>query len=79
MSLNLLLTDGRTVAATAVGNSLFTRTGSRPDGPWSIVASEPLDEEQGWEEVPDRIMVEGTARGLNLQKLPRRTSTRSDS
>jgi glutamine amidotransferase len=44
--LNLLLTDGRIVAATAWGNSLF-----RDD---TYVASEPLDDAPGWSRVPDR-------------------------
>jgi dimethylhistidine N-methyltransferase len=44
--LNLLLTDGRTVAATAWGNSLFRNA--------TTVASEPLDDDAGWSRVPDR-------------------------
>lgn len=44
--LNLLLTDGRVVAATAWGNSLF-----RDD---TFVASEPLDDGTRWSRVPDR-------------------------
>jgi glutamine amidotransferase len=43
--LNLLLTDGTTVHATRQGNSLF-RLGS-------CFASEPLDNQAGWHEVPD--------------------------
>jgi glutamine amidotransferase len=47
--LNLLLTDGRIVAGTAWGNSLF-RGGS-------FVASEPLDDAPEWQRVPDRSVV----------------------
>ncbi len=46
--LNLLLSDGRVVAATAWGNSLFR------DG--TFVASEPLDDGPGWRRVPDRTV-----------------------
>jgi glutamine amidotransferase len=47
--LNLLLTDGEVVYATRVGNSLFQR------GP--VIASEPVDDEPGWREVPDHCVV----------------------
>jgi glutamine amidotransferase len=53
--LNLLLTDGLAVHATRVGNSLFRR------GP--LVASEPLDDEPAWLEVPDRTLTVLTERG----------------
>jgi gamma-glutamyl hercynylcysteine S-oxide hydrolase len=47
--INLLLTDGETIAATRSGRSLFTRG--------STVASEPLDDDRGWREVPDDSVV----------------------
>lgn len=47
--LNLILHDGATVVATAVGNSLFARPG------W--VSSEPIDDDPGWFAVPDRTLV----------------------
>jgi glutamine amidotransferase len=50
--LNLLLTDGRTVHATRVGNSLH-RHGT-------LVASEPLDDRPGWAEIPDHTLLELT-------------------
>jgi glutamine amidotransferase len=55
--LNFLLSDGRTIAATAWGNSLFTRAS---EGGLTI-ASEPLDDDRGWTAVPDRslVLVEG--------------------
>lgn len=49
--LNLLLSDGERVVATAVGNSLFELDGT-------IVASEPLDDRPGWKQLPDRSLVE---------------------
>jgi glutamine amidotransferase len=62
--LNLLLTDGTRVAATAWENSLFTRTVAGPGpGPATWVASEPLDADPGWVRVPDRTLVEVAAPG----------------
>jgi glutamine amidotransferase len=47
--LNMLLTDGRRIAATRYGNSLFVRG--------TTVASEPLDDAAGWDEVPDESVL----------------------
>jgi len=47
--LNLLLTDGRRLYATRVGNSLF-RMGS-------VIASEPIDDDAAWVEVTDHSLV----------------------
>jgi gamma-glutamyl hercynylcysteine S-oxide hydrolase len=52
-ALNLLLTDGRTVVATAIGNSLFLRADAG-----LLVASEPLDDGAGWVEVDNGSLVE---------------------
>jgi gamma-glutamyl hercynylcysteine S-oxide hydrolase len=52
-ALNLLLTDGETIAATALENSLFLRRG---DG--MLVASEPLDDDDSWIEVDNGSLVE---------------------
>lgn len=60
--LNLMLTDGTWVAATVVGNSLFVR--ERPGTVW--VVSEPTDDDDGWEPVPEGALVEGTADGLTI-------------
>jgi glutamine amidotransferase len=51
--LNMLLTDGRRLAATRLGNSLFVRG--------ATVVSEPLDDEPGWREVPDGSVVVAVA------------------
>jgi glutamine amidotransferase len=47
--INLLLTDGTTIAATAFGASLSWR--ARPGR--VVVSSEPDDDEPGWQDVPD--------------------------
>jgi len=53
---NFLLTDGRTIAATACGDTLWYRA-----SPAAVtVASEPEDDEPGWTEVPDRHVLTAT-------------------
>ena len=51
--LNLLLTDGTTIAATARGHSLSYRHGDAG----VLVASEPLFPNAGWNPVPDRSLL----------------------
>jgi glutamine amidotransferase len=51
--LNFLLTDGESIAATAWGNSLFIR----PRDDSVVVASEPIDDDDGWTRVSDRTLV----------------------
>lgn len=63
--LNLVLTDGRVLAATRAGDSLWQLA----DGSRSIVASEPFDDDPAWVEVPERTVVTGTAGALTLQPL----------
>jgi glutamine amidotransferase len=56
---NLLAADGHSLAATAWGDTLFVRRcagRAGADGP-VVIASEPYDDEPGWEEVPDRSLV----------------------
>jgi gamma-glutamyl hercynylcysteine S-oxide hydrolase len=52
--LNLLLTDGHDVVATACGDSLFVLRGDDS----VVVASEPYDDDHAWARVPDGSMVE---------------------
>lgn len=52
-TVNLLLTDGGSVWGTACGDSLVVR--QTPDS--VVVASEPFDDEPGWEPVPDGSLV----------------------
>jgi gamma-glutamyl hercynylcysteine S-oxide hydrolase len=55
--LNLLLTDGERVAATACRNSLFVLDDRHLTGA-VVVASEPYDDDPSWEIVPDGSVVE---------------------
>jgi glutamine amidotransferase len=55
--LNLLLTDGERVAATACRNSLFVLDDRERTGA-VVVASEPYDDRAAWEAVADRSVVE---------------------
>ncbi len=51
--LNLLLSDGRSTFATAVGHALSVRHADDS----VVIASEPFDTEAGWTEVPDHHLV----------------------
>jgi len=51
---SLLLTDGVRIAAAVVGESLVTRRTADS----VVVASEPYDDEAGWEPVPDGMLVD---------------------
>jgi gamma-glutamyl hercynylcysteine S-oxide hydrolase len=51
--LNLLLTDGTAIWATAWTHALSVRAGEDT----ALVASEPIDDGPGWTEVPDRHLV----------------------
>ncbi len=65
--LNLLLTDGRQIVATAAGHALSVRAG---DGA-VLVASEPLDPGPRWRPVPDGHLLVATASTLDLTPLGR--------
>jgi len=62
---NFLLTDGRSIIATAAGDTLWYRRA--PDG--VIVASEPGDEEPGWTEVPDRQVLTAVPDQVTVRPL----------
>lgn len=55
--LNLLLTDGAVIAATTWGDTLSVLAGSGLARDGVLVASEPLDDDPGWEDVPDCSLV----------------------
>jgi gamma-glutamyl hercynylcysteine S-oxide hydrolase len=76
-TLTLLAADGERIVGVraAVGcgaHPLFTRT---LDGA-ALAASEPLDDETGWVEVPDRHLVELDADGTSTRPLDRRATLR---
>ncbi|MEV6170736.1 ergothioneine biosynthesis protein EgtC [Streptomyces sp. NPDC051954] len=62
--LNLLLTDGETIAATAWGDTLWYRS-----GPGTVVASEPYDDDPHWQEVPDRTLLTASRTDVLLTPL----------
>ncbi|MGW1005653.1 ergothioneine biosynthesis protein EgtC [Streptomyces sp. NPDC002520] len=61
--LNLLLSDGDTITATAWGDSLWYRT---EPGRGVAVASEPYDDDPLWQEVPDRTVLTASRAGVRL-------------
>lgn len=64
--LNLLLTDGTSIVATAWGDTLWYLTGP---GPRTVVASEPYDDDPRWREVPDRTLLTASRADLLLTPL----------
>ncbi|MDT3400068.1 ergothioneine biosynthesis protein EgtC [Streptomyces sp. B1866] len=64
--LNLLLTDGVSVAATAWGDTLWYRAGP---GPAVVVASEPYDDTPHWRQVPDRTLLTATRTDVTTTPL----------
>jgi len=62
---NFLLTDGREIAATAAGHSLYYR---RQPGAVTV-ASEPGDDAAGWIEVPRAALVTATTEEVNVTPL----------
>jgi len=69
--LNLLLSDGQQLAATAFGSSLVWRDlpghGSVSGG--VVVASEPYDDDSGWSDVPEGSLVTVDAKGVTVSDL----------
>ena len=62
---NFLLTDGRSIIATAAGDTLWYRRG----GGGVTVASEPCDDEPGWTEVPDRQLLTAVPARVTVRPL----------
>jgi len=62
---NFLLTDGRVIAATTAGDTLWYRQA----GAAVTVASEPSDDEPGWTEVPDRQVLTATPLDVTVRPL----------
>ncbi|MFF3846924.1 ergothioneine biosynthesis protein EgtC [Streptomyces sp. NPDC002328] len=63
--LNLLLTDGDTITATAWGDTLWHLT----EPGRTVVASEPHDDDPRWQEVPDRTLLTATRTEVLLTPL----------
>lgn len=63
--LNLMLTDGVVIIATALGDTLFWRTGA--DG--TTVASEPSTDHADWHEVPDNSLIIATRSSTEVRPL----------
>ncbi|MFI6007567.1 ergothioneine biosynthesis protein EgtC [Streptomyces sp. NPDC051243] len=64
--LNLLLTNGESITATAWGDTLWYLT--RPGG-GTVVASEPYDDDPHWQEVPDRTLLAASGTDVLLTPL----------
>ncbi|MFK4144797.1 ergothioneine biosynthesis protein EgtC [Streptomyces sp. NPDC004065] len=64
--LNLLLTDGETIVATAWGDSLWYLTGP---GGRTVVASEPYDDDPHWKQVPERTLLAASRTDVLLTPL----------
>ncbi|MEG3635336.1 ergothioneine biosynthesis protein EgtC [Micromonospora palythoicola] len=63
--LNLLLTDGHTVVASAAGHALSLRATAGS----VLLVSEPHDDEPGWREVPEGQLVQATATEVRQREL----------
>jgi glutamine amidotransferase len=64
--LNLLITDGVTLAATTVHHALAVRVG---DG-GVLVCSEPTDDSSDWEPVADRQLLTATSSAVDVMPIP---------
>jgi glutamine amidotransferase len=64
--LNLLLTDGHTLAATTLGHALSLRR--HPDS--ILLSSEPLDDDPAWAAVPDGRVVVASPSTVDISLLP---------
>ncbi|MFG1921300.1 ergothioneine biosynthesis protein EgtC [Cryptosporangium sp. NPDC048952] len=64
--LNLLATDGTTIAATVRGDTLSWRR-AEPAG--VLVASEPTDDDPGWHDVPDNSLLVATSDAVTVEEL----------
>ncbi|MGW5174268.1 ergothioneine biosynthesis protein EgtC [Streptomyces sp. NPDC004082] len=64
--LNLLLTNGETITATAWGDTLWYLA---EPGRSTVVASEPYDDDPHWQEVPDRTLLAASRTDVLLTPL----------
>ncbi|HVL97850.1 MAG TPA: class II glutamine amidotransferase [Egibacteraceae bacterium] len=73
-TLTLVLADGRAIVATraataTAANSLYTLSDSARWPGARVLASEPLDDDAGWDAVPDGSLVELTSDGVRVAPL----------
>jgi glutamine amidotransferase len=68
--LNLLLSDGHSIVATAYRNSLFSLTDAGLASGGVLLASEPLDDDPAWTPVPDGSLVEASAIAVKISPIP---------
>ncbi|HEY2763599.1 MAG TPA: ergothioneine biosynthesis protein EgtC [Pseudonocardiaceae bacterium] len=64
--LNLLVTDGTTLAATAVHHALWVRA----DDGAVLVSSEPTDQTAGWQPVPEGHLLTATRSTVDVASIP---------
>ncbi|MFH8484223.1 ergothioneine biosynthesis protein EgtC [Streptomyces longisporoflavus] len=69
--LNLLLTNGETITATAWGDTLWYLA---EPGRRTVVASEPYDDDPHWREVPDRTLLAASRTDVLLTPLKEPTA-----
>jgi glutamine amidotransferase len=69
---NMLLTDGHQITATRAGDTLCYRA----DRGTVIVASEPADDEPGWQDLPDGTVITADASGVTTNSSDGRISIR---
>ncbi|MFC8127336.1 ergothioneine biosynthesis protein EgtC [Streptomyces sp. NPDC057302] len=69
--LNLLLTNGETIAATAWGDTLWYLA---EPGRRTVVASEPYDDDPHWRQVPDRTLLAASRTDVLLTPLKEPTA-----
>ncbi len=67
--LNLLLSDGHTIVATAYKNSLFALADSGLAQGGVMLASEPLDDDPAWTLIPDESLVEASGTTVTISPL----------
>ena len=68
--LNLLVTDGTAIAATAVYHALWVRTGEGAGTGGVLVCSEPVDQTPGWHPVPDGHLLTATPSTVDIVPIP---------
>jgi glutamine amidotransferase len=67
--MNLLLADGRRIAATAYGDSLSVCEGGTRGPEARVVASEPFDDDPAWRAVPEGSVVEVGDGGIAVRPM----------